>query len=574
MKGEGDMLSSRMNDDVPPVPARSPAPAVRLRAARRNDLPGIRRLLDSANETRWDLSLVADEKCFGDGLSGPPRCLLAIDGHQLVGLAVACGPFLRLLAVRPDRRREGIGTLLLRAVERAAVARGETTLTAGAEPGNYFVPGVPEADAGSLEFFRSLGWKECGTNLNLVTSLPITGVVAAPHPSVRIRRPLAAERTRMLAVVEAEFGSAWALETGRAFEPSVPSIFVAEQDGAIVGFSAHDANNRGLGWFGPEGVLPPWRGQGIGRQLLLASLQDLFDSWISRGGDPVDLVGRVLSAQLRSGDGRQVRPVLQRTGHSGADPMKKEQTERGGNFGFRSRATVRKLGRRMVRDERRRGFLPLALGMSGGVILATAAFWFFREEAERVVTGKADAYDTKVLHAVRATSSPAMDRAMQAVTQLGSHVAIGTTAFVAAMSMRGRNRSSDAWTVLISTGGAMVLNTTLKAIFQRQRPQELYRHIKLPKSHSFPSGHSLLSAATYPIAAHHLVQRRSTTTQALVQGAALGAILSVGYSRIYFGVHFPSDVLGGFAAGFGWLGLTSLSHTFMDRRMTRRLPKT
>ena len=41
-------------------------------------------------------------------------------------------------------------------------------------------------------------------------------------------------------------------------------------------------------------------------------------------------------------------------------------------------------------------------------------------------------------------------------------------------------------------------------------------------------------------------------------------ILSVGFSRIYFGVHFPSDVFGGFAAGFGWLGLTSLAHTLMQ----------
>jgi undecaprenyl-diphosphatase len=41
-------------------------------------------------------------------------------------------------------------------------------------------------------------------------------------------------------------------------------------------------------------------------------------------------------------------------------------------------------------------------------------------------------------------------------------------------------------------------------------------------------------------------------------------IVSVGFSRVYFGVHFPSDVLGGFAAGFGWLGLTSLSHTAVE----------
>jgi undecaprenyl-diphosphatase len=117
----------------------------------------------------------------------------------------------------------------------------------------------------------------------------------------------------------------------------------------------------------------------------------------------------------------------------------------------------------------------------------------------------------------------------------------------------------------VSTGGAMAINTILKNIFQRQRPQELSRRIALPKSHSFPSGHSLLAAATYPIVAHHLVQRQSVGVQATVHAAAALTILTVGFSRVYFGVHFPSDVLGGFAAGFGWLGLTSLSHTIVER---------
>ena len=80
-----------------------------------------------------------------------------------------------------------------------------------------------------------------------------------------------------------------------------------------------------------------------------------------------------------------------------------------------------------------------------------------------------------------------------------------------------------------------------------------------------PSGHSLLSAATYPIVAHHLVQDASVSTQAMVHTLAGLTIVSVGFSRVYFGVHFPSDVLGGFAAGLGWLGLTSLSHTLVER---------
>lgn len=215
-------------------------------------------------------------------------------------------------------------------------------------------------------------------------------------------------------------------------------------------------------------------------------------------------------------------------------------------------------------------FLPLAIGMSGGVILATAAFWFFKQQAENVVEGTADHYDTKLLEVIHSAQSANIDRAMRVATALGSHTAIGSSAVVSALVMIRRRRPHDAWTVLISTGGAMVLNTVLKAIFQRQRPQELHRLIKLPKSHSFPSGHSLLSAATYPIVAHHLVERLPVRGQVVALLATAGLIGSVGYSRVYFAVHFPSDVLAGFTAGLGWLGLTSLSHTLMDRDMTAR----
>jgi undecaprenyl-diphosphatase len=215
--------------------------------------------------------------------------------------------------------------------------------------------------------------------------------------------------------------------------------------------------------------------------------------------------------------------------------------------------------------KRRQRFLPLAIGTTGGVALAAVAFWFFKKQAEHVVEGSADRYDEIIMEAVHTIDNPAMHRTMEAATQLGSHVAISAAAGLTALAMLKDGKRDDAWTVVVSTGGAMAINTILKNIFQRQRPQELARRIKLPKSHSFPSGHSLLSAATYPIVAHHFVQHRSVATQAIVHTTAALTILSVGFSRVYFGVHFPSDVLGGFAAGFGWLGLTSLSHTIVDK---------
>ena len=213
------------------------------------------------------------------------------------------------------------------------------------------------------------------------------------------------------------------------------------------------------------------------------------------------------------------------------------------------------------RGKRRQHFLPLAIGRSGGVVLAALALWFFKKQADEVVEGHADKMDEAIMQSVHRIDNLPMHRTMDAVTQLGSHVAIGTAAGFTALMMLRRGRKHDAWTVVVSTTGAMAINTILKNIFRRQRPIEMARRIKLPRSHSFPSGHSLLSAATYPIVAHHLVENHSLPVQAVAHTLAGMIIVSVGFSRVYFGVHFPSDVLGGFAAGFGWLGLTSLSHT-------------
>lgn len=216
------------------------------------------------------------------------------------------------------------------------------------------------------------------------------------------------------------------------------------------------------------------------------------------------------------------------------------------------------------KGKRRHHFLPLAIGRSGGVVLGALALWFFKKQADDVVDGGADRYDGLVMEAVHKIDNPTTTQALHVVTQLGSHWAIGTVAGLTALLMLRRGRRHDAMTVVVSTGGAMAINTILKNIFRRQRPKELARKIKLPASHSFPSGHSLLSAATYPIVVHHLVENESLPVQALAHTASGLIILGVGFSRVYFGVHFPSDVLGGFAAGFAWLGLTSLSHTAVE----------
>lgn len=138
-----------------------------------------------------------------------------------------------------------------------------------AEAGNYFTPGVAASDATTIEFFVKRGYRATATTQNLIaTKLPI----AMPEGVLRATE---AERERVLKFIENEFGRIWRFETARAFENDPPTLFYIEIDRAIAGFAAHDANNRGLGFFGPTGVARAQRGRGIGARLLHASLADL-----------------------------------------------------------------------------------------------------------------------------------------------------------------------------------------------------------------------------------------------------------------------------------------------------------
>jgi GNAT superfamily N-acetyltransferase len=217
------------------------------------DLDAIRELLSRANDTDYDLVRVAEEKCFGRGVSGAPTVRL----HDDDGIAVTCGRYLRLLAVDPSRRGRGIGTALLRDAE----SRGARII--GAEAGNYFVPGVPEELTG---FFR--GYKETARTQNLIAS-------TAFDAPTNVRRATHAERERVLDFIAEHFGAIWRFEAARAFDADEPTLMIAEHDHALIGFAAHEANNRGLGTFGPTGVAKTFRGRGIGRKLLLASLAGL-----------------------------------------------------------------------------------------------------------------------------------------------------------------------------------------------------------------------------------------------------------------------------------------------------------
>jgi GNAT superfamily N-acetyltransferase len=212
------------------------------------DLPQIRELLARANDIPYALERVAEEKCFGEGYVGGPRARVFGDFE---GIAVTCGKYLRILAVDRERRRRGIGSALLADAE----SRGARVVAA--EPGNYFTPGVLES---IVPFFTRRGFHETARTHNLVVDeLP-----------TEIPKNMQHEADRVLDFISRNFGPIWRFEAMRG-----ATVFSIEHQGEIAGFSTHEANNRGLGSFGPIGVAEKFRGHGFGKELLLASLADL-----------------------------------------------------------------------------------------------------------------------------------------------------------------------------------------------------------------------------------------------------------------------------------------------------------
>ena len=232
-----------------------------IRNATRDDLPRIVKLLARANDGPYDLARVAEEKCFGAGVAGEPEVRVAGD---FAGISVTCGTSLRILAVDRARRGRGVGSALLR----EARERGRAQIVA-AEAGNYFTPGVSKSDEPTIEFLVKRKYREIASTQNLVTNQLPSDIADG------VLRVTRATSEGVLAFIEKEFGRIWRFEAGRALENDPVTLFYVEVDNAIAGFAAHDANNRGLGFFGPTGVARAHRGRGLGARLLHASLADL-----------------------------------------------------------------------------------------------------------------------------------------------------------------------------------------------------------------------------------------------------------------------------------------------------------
>ena len=196
-------------------------------------------------------------------------------------------------------------------------------------------------------------------------------------------------------------------------------------------------------------------------------------------------------------------------------------------------------------------FLSLSLLLGLGTAIATLIF--FGWLADEVLEGDARHFDEVTRAAIHQLASPTLTIVMRGFSFVGSTIAltIGTIIVVVRFAMKqwGREARLFALTMI----GAGLLNITLKLAFKRARPEPFF-NLTLPETYSFPSGHSLTSAVFFGALAAILTARiKSRRTRLAIWIVSTLMFLTIGFSRIYLGVHYTTDVIAGFAAALIWI---------------------
>ena len=191
--------------------------------------------------------------------------------------------------------------------------------------------------------------------------------------------------------------------------------------------------------------------------------------------------------------------------------------------------------------------------LSSGLLFAVGTMFLFAWLAEEMLEGETQTFDETIRIFVHGFASESLTSLMRVFTMLGSTVFLTAMALsVLAISLfKGWKRVAAL--VAATMTGAVVLDLALKASFGRARPIPFF-DTPTPASYSFPSGHALFSFCFYGVLAWLIAARSQTQVlQIAVWSVAVILVFCIGVSRIYLGVHYPSDVLAGYAAAFVWL---------------------
>lgn len=207
------------------------------------------------------------------------------------------------------------------------------------------------------------------------------------------------------------------------------------------------------------------------------------------------------------------------------------------------------------------------------LFVVVSLFWGFFQLSDAVVDGDTHRFDTYVMVMLRNPDDlsdplgpPWVQVVGRDVTALGG-VGVLTFLVVAVaglLRLTGQRRLT--WLLLISVSTGVALSQFLKSGFDRPRP-DLVSHEAVIYTASFPSGHSLMAAVVYLTLGVFLARTlENRAAKGYVISLAIFVVLAVGLSRIYLGVHWPTDVVAGWIVGSGWALMCGVLANRLDKR--------
>jgi membrane-associated phospholipid phosphatase len=210
----------------------------------------------------------------------------------------------------------------------------------------------------------------------------------------------------------------------------------------------------------------------------------------------------------------------------------------------------------------------LGVELAVGLVVLTGSAWVFGWTAEELVEGDTH-LDTRLANWLHEHERSSLTEFFEAMTWLGNVPVLTAVTLVVALALA-RRQTSELQLLLLAVLGTQILTLGLKLGFQRERPF-FADPLATESTYSFPSGHASVSLAVYGtlgfIVARHL---RSLRARIAVLAAAALLVLLIGFSRLYLGVHFLSDVIAGFSLGLAWVSLCAMLLHLRVRLSSRR----
>lgn len=211
------------------------------------------------------------------------------------------------------------------------------------------------------------------------------------------------------------------------------------------------------------------------------------------------------------------------------------------------------------------------LGISGAVVLAR----LFEELAEGVFRKESESLDHRFSLWVHSFASPLLDKVFKFFSALGGITGVIILTTLSFGVLARRNHPHAAWLIVLANGGGVLLNQALKFFFRRHRPQLWLSTDRRLRTFSFPSGHATVSlcfCASLGWAGVKFI--KSPVVLAAWVSALVVYVFMVGLSRVYRGVHYLTDVVGGYISGGFWMSLLLSGISIYDRFHPKEVKKT